>query len=134
MRRIPNESANLFEGYSCAAIFVNNFPSREARILMTQSPGVQSPGARIPGARRAADPDHDSRNHDSLVHVAHVLGGLRRKIQAATRALVIRASAIHLPASLAGTISVRLRDTSLLCFRANRSPSTAIALDQRFRR
>jgi len=25
MRRIPNESANLFEGYSCAAIFVTIF-------------------------------------------------------------------------------------------------------------
>jgi hypothetical protein len=37
MRRIPNESANLFEGYSCAAIFVNNFPSREARLTLAQS-------------------------------------------------------------------------------------------------
>jgi hypothetical protein len=30
MRRFPDESANLFEGYSRAAIFRDNFPSRES--------------------------------------------------------------------------------------------------------
>jgi len=127
------EFEEVSEGALSDATRTIEFPEREARILTDSE--FRSSESRRPESRRSEGGRSGSRFSESRQGSrgsrSRGFGSRDSGRDSSSRDSSFRDSP---SASLAGTISVRLRDTSLLCFRANRSRSTEIALEPLFRR